>query len=62
MKPWEEMYRALLYRLHEIVEHNEPIDSVELIVNAHTQVMSEYDGVQAHEWTKYRGWRDRQNH
>jgi hypothetical protein len=57
MKPWEEMYRAVIQRLHQIVQENEPMESVELIVNAHISIMSEYDGVPESEWVKYRGYR-----
>ena len=57
-KPWETMYRSLLYRLEEIVENGEPMDAVELMTTVHIKVMSEYDGVPTHEWRKYRGWRD----
>ncbi len=57
-KPWEAMYRSLIIRLDEIVQKNEPMDSVEAISTAHITVMSEYDGVSEAEWTAYRGWRD----
>ena len=58
IKPWEAMYRSLLYRLDEIVQNGEPMDAVELMTTVHIKAMSEYDGVSTIEWTKYRGWRD----
>jgi hypothetical protein len=43
MKPWEEMYRAVIRRLDEIVEKGESMDAVALIAKSHTGLMADYD-------------------